>query len=91
MVLAAFDGFEQEGLGLVGGDAQEGGDGSFEVGGHAASDRNEGMGARELGEFVEVRRGWGARGRHFYEGIAVAETRVPAGVRGSLPVPQMWA
>ncbi len=75
----------------MGGDAQEGGDGGLEVGGDGAGDRDEGVGAREGGEFVEVRRGLGARGRHFYEGIAVAEMRVPDGMRGSLPVPQMWA
>ncbi len=32
-VLAAFDGFEQEGFGLCGGDAKESGDGGLEVGG----------------------------------------------------------
>jgi hypothetical protein len=89
--LAAFDGFQQEGLGLVGGDAQEGGDGGFEVGRHGAGDGNQGVGAREFGEIAEVRRGWCARGRHFYEGIAVTGMRVSDRVRGSLPVPQMWA
>jgi hypothetical protein len=60
-VLAAFYGFEEEGLGLrlsvaLLGDAEEGGDRGFEVGGDGAVDRDEGVGA---GEFAEVGGGGG--------------------------------
>jgi hypothetical protein len=53
-VLAAFDGFEEEALRLCSGDAEEGGDGGFEVGGEGAVERDEGVGtgeAQELGAF----------------------------------------
>ena len=38
---------------------------SFEVGGHAAGYRDEGVGTREFDEFLVVRRSEGPRGRHF--------------------------
>ena len=44
---AAFDGLQQEGLGLFGGEAQEGGDGGFEVGRDGAVDGHERVGLRE--------------------------------------------
>ena len=53
-VLAAFDGFEEETLGLGSGDAEKGGDGGFEVGSEGAVERDEGVGAgeaEELGAF----------------------------------------
>jgi hypothetical protein len=43
-VLAAFDAFEEEGFGRFVGDAEEGGDGSLEVGGDGAVDRDQGVG-----------------------------------------------
>ena len=50
-VLAAFDGFEEEGLGFGepsgAGDAEEGGDGGLEVGGEGAVDGHEGVRAGE--------------------------------------------
>ena len=42
-VFAAFDGFEEETLGLGCGEAEEGGDGGFEVGGEGAVERDEGV------------------------------------------------
>jgi hypothetical protein len=53
-MLAAFDGFEEETLRLGSGNAEEGGDGGFEVGGEGAVERDEGVGtgeAQELGAF----------------------------------------
>ena len=47
-VLAAFYGFEEEGLGGVVGDAEEGGDGGFQVCGDGAENGDEGVGLREL-------------------------------------------
>ena len=50
-VLAAFDGFEEEALGLRRQrEAEEGGDGRFEVGSEGAVERDEGVGAREAEE-----------------------------------------
>ena len=49
-VLAAFDRFEQEGFGLLGGDAEEGGDGRLEVGGDGSVDRDQRVLAAELEE-----------------------------------------
>ena len=54
-VLAAFDGFEEEGFGFSGGDAEESGDGGFEVGGDDAVDGDERV--RALRELLEVAEG----------------------------------
>ena len=62
-MLAALDGFQQEGLGLLGGDAQEGGDRRLQVRGDGAVDGDERMLTGEAGEFAGGGRGWG-RGGH---------------------------
>ena len=62
-MLAALDGFQQEGLGLLGGDAQEGGDRRLQVRSDGAVDGDERVLAGETGEFAGGGRGWG-RGGH---------------------------
>ncbi len=44
------DGFEEEGFGLLVGEAQKGGDRGFEVSGERAVERHQGVGAGELQE-----------------------------------------
>jgi hypothetical protein len=73
-VLATLDGFEEEAFGglillssahaLWGGEAEEGGDGGFEVGGEGAVERDEGVGAAEAQELgaLGLRRPHGGQG-----------------------------
>ena len=88
-VLAAFDRLEEEGLRLLARDAEEGGDGGFEVGGHRAEDGNEGVGAGEFGEGGAGGRGGRVRhGGYRYgngsvsEGAADGSAAAPDGCRG---------
>ena len=74
-MLAAFDGFEEEGFGLGGGDAEEGGDGSFEVGGDGSVDRDEGVGAGELEEVAFLRQRRGQRGGGRGHGFSMITAR----------------
>ena len=57
-VLAALDGLEQEGFGLVVGDAEEGRDGGFQVGGDGAVDGHQGVFAAEAKELAGGWSGW---------------------------------
>jgi hypothetical protein len=57
-VFTAFDGLKEEAFGLGGGEAKEGGDGSFKVGGQCAIERDEGMGAGQAQELGASGMGW---------------------------------